>query len=256
MGHSGRSDRWYTRVLAAALEAAADAVAPCHCAVCGLRSNRPLELCEPCEGELPWLEYACVQCALPLANGSGLCGQCLRRPPAFDVAVAACLFSEPIAGFVHALKDAGQFAMVQVLVELLAQAVADRVADGGRPDLVIPMPLHWTRRWRRGFNQAGLLASGLRRHPLLVDLDLKIDSRLCRRRRPTPSQRALSAAQRHRNLQDAIVCGAPVDGLTVAIVDDVLTTGASADALAAALKRAGAAQVEVWCVARTDAPRR
>ena len=243
-------------MLAAALEGAADAVAPCHCAVCGLRSNRPLELCEPCERELPWLEYACAQCALPLASEGTLCGQCLRRPPAFDAAVAACLFTEPIAGFVHALKDAGQFAMAPVLVELLAQPVADRVADAGRPDLLVPMPLHWTRRWRRGFNQARLLASGLRRHPLLVDFELKIDSRLCRRLRPTPSQRALSATQRHRNLRDAMDCIAPVDGLTVAIVDDVLTTGASADALAAALKQAGAAQVEVWCVARTDAKRR
>jgi ComF family protein len=234
---------------------ALDALAPCHCAACGLRSYRPVELCEACENELPWLGPACYQCALPLPGDGALCGQCLRAPPAFDATVAACLFAQPVAGFIHALKYGGQFALLPVLGEVLAQAVADHLAEADTPDLLVPMPLHWARRWRRGFNQADLLAQGLRRHPELLEYELTVNDKLCRRVRATPPQRGLHRDERRRNLRSAMRCGADLAGQSVAIVDDVLTTGASADALANTLKKAGAGRVEVWCCARTPPAR-
>jgi ComF family protein len=234
----------------------ADAIAPCLCAACGLPSRRPLHLCDACEVELPWLECACTRCALPATTDSPLCGRCLKSPPRFDAVTAACRFVDPVRSFIYAFKDRRQLAMAPVLVELLAQSVADRLSDGDAPDLLVPMPLHWTRRWHRGFNQARVLAQGLRRHPLLAGRVLKLDDRLCQRRRRTQSQRALTVAQRRRNLRGAMVCTRSVEGCSIAVVDDVLTTGASADAVAFALKAAGAARVEIWCCARTPMPGR
>ena len=209
-----------------------DLLAPHFCAACGLESHRNLGLCEACESDLPWLPAACGQCAIPLPGDNPLCGRCLKNPPAFDATVPAALFVEPVSGFVHGFKDNGRFHLGVVLVELLAQSVADHIGEHGSPDLVIPMPLHWSRRWRRGFNQAALLAGGLSRHSLLRDLKLTVDDRLCKRRRATPSQRALSAVERAGNLAGAFECRHRVEGQRVAIVDDVVTTGASAGAQA------------------------
>lgn len=231
-----------------------DALAPCQCAVCGMSSRRPIELCQDCEAELPWLGPGCYQCALPLANTDGLCGRCLKTPPAFDGATAACRFAGPVVNFVHGLKFSGQLPLAPVLVELLAQAVADQLLDTGPPQRVIPMPLHWRRRWRRGFNQAELLTRGLLKHALLCDYDLTLDRSSCRRRRWTSPQRGLGEAARRRNLRGAFSCTADLGGQSVAIVDDVLTTGASAHALAGTLKAAGAERVEIWCCARTPPP--
>ena len=241
---------WLQRLKAATL----DAFAPCHCAVCSLPSGRPIELCAACQAELPWMGPACLQCALPLVGDQVICGQCLKREPAFDTVIAACLFEQPVSGFVHGFKYHGQFALLRLLGELLAEAVAERLVIAEPPDYVLPMPLHWARRWQRGFNQAALLAREIRKHPLLEGYDLPVDTRLCRRRRATPPQRGADAGTRRRNLRNAMVAGAELQGETVAVVDDVLTTGASAEAVASCLKAAGAGRVEIWCCARTPAP--
>jgi ComF family protein len=136
----------------------------------------------------------------------------------------------------------------------MAAAIASRLEQRPAPDALIPMPLHWFRGWRRGFNQAELLARSLSLHPRLRSARLSVDGSLCRRRRATRPQHGLDAKSRRRNLRNAIECTAPIDGLCLAIIDDVMTTGASADALARVLLKAGAAEVEVWCCARTPNP--
>jgi ComF family protein len=151
---------------------------------------------------------------------------------------------------VHAAKYQGDFASLGLLAYLLRRAVTAHREPA--PDLLLPMPLHWWRRRRRGFNQAQELARMLTRHPALADLALAPG--LARRTRATASQRQLDARERQRNLRGAFRVEPAVAGKTVAIVDDVLTTGASADALARALKAAGAATVSVWCCARTPEP--
>ncbi len=233
------------------VQRALDLIAPCRCSLCGLASGRAIDLCLACEGELPWLTRCCRQCALPLAAGE-LCGRCLSRPPAFDRCVAACAYTAPIRGWVHAGKYQGDFASLRVLGYLLRRALSDRGAHAPPPDLVMPMPLHWRRRWRRGFNQAQELSREVSRHPDFSGLC--VDRRLARRIRATAAQQALDHAERARNLRGAFALARPLAGESVAIIDDVLTTGASADALARALKAGGAGEVSVWCCARTPRP--
>jgi ComF family protein len=159
-----------------------------------------------------------------------------------------------MSGFIKRLKFSGDLSLLPVLTELMADAVARRLEQRRAPDALVPMPLHWLRRWRRGFNQAELLARSLSRHPRLRGACLSVDGGLCRRRRATRPQHGLDAKSRRRNLHNAIECRSSVDGLSLAIIDDVMTTGASADALARVLLKAGAANVEVWCCARTPTP--
>ncbi len=237
------SKTWTRRLL--------DSIAPCHCALCGLPTERDIELCLECEGELPWLTRSCRQCALPLMDKEALrCGACLSQPPAFDICIAACAYTPPLTTWLHAAKYQGDLPMLRVLAYLLRRALSAH--NTPRPDLVVPMPLHWRRRWRRGFNQAEEITRGLRRHPQFAALE--IQTAVARRIRATASQRELSAAERHRNLRGAFRIQRQLEGQSVAIVDDVLTTGASAQALAAALKAAGAGRVSIWACARTPAP--
>jgi ComF family protein len=228
-----------------------DLLAPCQCDLCGMASNREVDLCIPCEGELPWLERCCRQCAIPLAGGGPLCGNCITQPPVFDRSIAACSYAEPISGWVHAGKYRGDVSRLAILVELLSRCVLATMEVRPAPDLVLPMPLHWRRRWRRGFNQAEFVARRLAGHPRLGNYPLRIDNRLCKRVTATPPQRGQDARERHRNLRGAFRCTRQLSGETVAIVDDVVTTGASAGELASTLKAAGAGRVEVWCCART-----
>jgi len=139
----------------------------------------------------------------------------------------------------------------------LTPLLADLWRAGARElppvDLVVPVPLHWRRQWHRGYNQAellgrALLAAGSRR------AGPRLDNRLVRRRRATPSQSALGADHRAANLAGAFTVRGRCDNLRVAVVDDVLTTGSTAAAVARALLAAGAQRVEVWCAARTPAP--
>ncbi len=229
-------------------------LAPCYCILCGLPSKRALSLCRACEDEIPPNIPACPRCALPLREAAPECGHCLRRPPAFAATIAPRLYTEPMPQFIKSLKFRGDLSLLPVLTELMAAAIASRLEQRRAPDVLIPMPLHWFRRWRRGFNQAELLARSLSLHPRLRSACLSVDSSLCRRRRATRPQHGLDAKSRRRNLRNAIECTAPIDGLCLAIIDDVMTTGASADALAGVLLKAGAAEVEVWCCARTPNP--
>jgi len=242
--------------LRAWLNRALDALAPCHCALCGLPSGRSLALCEPCEAELPRNSNCCQSCALPLPRSAVACGVCLKRPPAFSAALAPCIYGGPVAALVRDFKYRGDLSRLDILAQLMVDTIAARLEQESGPDCLVPMPLHWWRRWRRGFNQAEMLATALSHHPRLQHWPLPVRRDLCRRSRPTLPQAGLDARARRRNLRRAFHCRYRIDGQYVAIVDDVLTTGASAHALAVALRDAGAARVEVWCCARTPQPSR
>lgn len=216
---------------------------PGGCLLCGAET-RGSGLCPPCRAELPRpAGPACALCAEPL-DVAGVCGRCLRRPPAFDGTVAATLYRFPADALVQRLKYGGELACADALGELLAAAAALRPP----PDLLVPMPLHPSRLRERGFNQALELA-----RPVARRLGVPIAADACRRLRATPAQAGLDLAARRRNVRDAFACASALAGLRVAVVDDVLTSGATLDALARALKRAGAVQVSAWVAAR--APR-
>jgi ComF family protein len=180
---------------------------------------------------------------LPLHTpDTDLCGECLGRPPAFDAARVPFLYRPPVDELIAQLKYRGELP----LGRLLARQLSSRVA-GGRLDLLLPMPLHRTRLRQRGFNQAAELCRTLSRD---TDTPWATDA-LVRVQAGNP-QRGSSRRQRQRNVRNAFRWAAarPCPP-RVALVDDVITTGATARAAATCLKRAGAEWVEVWAIART-----
>jgi len=222
------------------------------CELCDERCEPGLSICGPCETELPWLVEQCVVCALPLPRSGLICGECLKRPPAFDHVVAPWRFAFPIDSLISAFKHQARWPWGRLLAEQLARHIRHRLDDDlPRPDALLPVPLA-RKRWRqRGFNQAQMLADWLSpvlQVPVRGDILLRVQD--------TPSQQGLEAASRRRNLRHAFALAgsAQLAGRHVALVDDVLTTGATAQALARLVKRAGAARVDVYCLARTPKP--
>ena len=197
-------------------------------------------LCEPCAAALPALPAVhCRICAVPLESGS-VCGPCLRRPPHFDRVIAAYTYSYPVDALVHALKYGGELAVARLLGEALAGI------EASRPDLLIPMPLSPQRLRERGFNQAQEIARlvGAR-------LQIEVAPDICRKIVETPPQATLPWKERARNVRGAFVCDADLEGLRVAVVDDVITTGSTLNEFARVLRRTGAIEVAGWVVART-----
>jgi ComF family protein len=170
-----------------------------------------------------------------------LCGACLKQQPAFDFTYAALMYTFPVDQMIPNLKYRGRLAVAPVLGECLARVVE----TAPRPDRLIAMPLHARRIRERGFNHASEIAREAGRR-----LGLPLDTDCCQRVRDTPPQMGLKHEARCRNIRGAFHCSADLKGLRIAIVDDVMTTGASLDELAKTLKLAGAADVANWVVAR------
>lgn len=227
---------------------------PQYCALCGLRSHRQVPLCLGCQREMPVNWQCCARCAVPLGSTSGagtarLCGSCQQTPPPFDRVIAPWVYAEYFAHLVHQWKFHRQWRMTPLLAALWQLHALPRYPM----DALVPVPLHWRKRWQRGFNQSELLCRQL----LATCPELsacKLAHRLVSRRRATPAQAGMNARQRRSNLKGAFTVRGRCDGLRIAIVDDVLTTGATAAAMADALTTAGASYIEVWCLARTPAP--
>src|SRR5436190_22416664 len=193
-------------------------------------------LCAQCEAELPRLERPlCPRCALESPDGA-VCGRCLSESPAYDATHAALAYDFPADALVAALKFRGELALAPLLAGLLAPKVR-----ASRVDHVVPVPLSAERLRRRGYNQAVEIARHLG----------KVDLGLCERTRDAPPQMELPYAERQKNVRGAFRCMRTLDGARLAVVDDVMTTGATLAEMARALKAAGAAYVENWIVART-----
>lgn len=195
-------------------------------------------LCAQCEAELPRLERPlCPRCALE-SPGGAICGRCLSQSPAYDATHAALAYDFPADTLVHALKFRGELALAPLLAGLLADKLR-----GDRVDHVVPVPLSAERLRRRGYNQAVEIARHLRKDAL--------ELALCERTRDAPPQIELPYAERQRNVRGAFRCTRALIGARVAVVDDVMTTGATLDEMARTLKAAGAMHVVNWVVART-----
>ncbi|WP_199720520.1 ComF family protein [Stagnimonas aquatica] len=179
--------------------------------------------------------------ALPLTDLP--CPACQRKPRAFDAAFAAFRYAAPGRQALQGLKYSARFHEARWLADSLASALRQRQSP--LPQRLIPVPLHRGRLLRRGYNQAQELA----RH-LGKALDIPVAPSLARRLRATPDQIGLSAAQRRLNLRGAFAVSAGIEGLHVALLDDVMTTGATLEELARACKAAGATRVEAWALAR------
>ncbi len=208
------------------------------CVLCAAASGDSL-VCADCAADLPQLDTACPQCAEPSPDNQ-LCGACMVEPPAFDRTIAAWRYAFPLDRLVQALKYGGRLA----LADWFGNALAARL---GTPtiDLVIPLPLHERRLRVRGFNQAIEIA-----RRIATQQRLQLAPRALVRVRDTPAQMGLPHDARSRNVRDAFACPAPLAGTRIALVDDVMTTGATLNEAAKALKHAGAVHVENWVVAR------
>jgi len=222
------------------------------CLLCDERTDSPSPICIACESELPWLMDQCERCALPLPMSGLTCAQCTRQSPAFNEVVVPWLYDFPIDALVTRFKHQGKWPIGRLLAELLAQTLQHRFDEGlQRPNVMIPVPLANRRMRERGYNQAAMLA-----HWLGSVLQLPVDERTVRRVKETPAQQGLDAKARKRNLREAFALSdsACVVDKHVALIDDVLTTGSTADTLARLMIRAGARTVDVYCLARTPKP--
>lgn len=214
---------------------------PGRCVLC-LARNAHHGICGGCLEDLPRLPTeSCPVCALPSPAGA-TCGACLTNVPSYDGVRAALPYAFPIDALVGALKYGDRLALAPVLGHLVAQCV---VVDA-LPDVIVPMPLAPQRLRTRGFNQALEVAGAFPRRWLdRVEADALV------RRRDTAPQASLPLSDRGANVRDAFHATRRFDGLDVALVDDVMTTGATLHEAAAALKRSGAVRVRGWIVART-----
>lgn len=219
------------------------------CALCGRPHPEPV--CALCRAELDdhhRVHGSLCRCALPNPGGrpGELCGRCLDRPPPFRAAYTAWWYEFPVDGLLNGYKHRGRLDLEHALHRL----VLDAPLPWPEADCLCPLPSHWRRTLGRGFDQAERLAAALARpwqRPL---------ARLLRRRRATARQQGGSRAHRLRNLSGAFQAAPDSRGRRVLLIDDVLTTGASARAASAALLDAGAREVRVWTLARTpDASR-
>ena len=222
---------------------------PQRCELCVARTGGGL-LCAACADSLPRVGAACPVCALPAAGGAA-CGACQTSPPPYTGTVAAYAYAFPVDRLLQRIKYGGRIALAEWAGASLAAAVlpalAGRIASE-RPDRVVALPLAPARQRERGFNQAREIAVRVARVtglPLVAPL-ARISA--------GPPQTALPWAERHRNVRGAFAARGPVGGARIALVDDVMTTGATLAEAARVLVAAGAGRVECWIVARTLPP--
>ena len=222
------------------------------CLLCDEPAEAEMPICVACEAEMPWLGEHCQTCALPLPKAGLTCDGCLLEPPAYEQVAVPWRYDFPVDSLITRFKHNAKWPFGHLLADVLSQYLQHRFdEDLPRPDALLPVPLAAKRLRQRGFNQAAMLARWLSRQ-----LDLPCEENVVHRIQDTSAQQDLDAKARKRNLRNAfaLTSDANVKGRHLALVDDVLTTGATAQALARLLMNAGAARVDVYCLARTPKP--
>jgi ComF family protein len=226
-----------------------------YCLLCAAHDGGELGLCEACLNNLPWhTAPQCPQCGL-LSNGL-ICGSCLNTPPHFDATRSLFTYDFPIDSLLQHYKYKNMLHLANAFADLLHKKVLNKNqphanepssdTPTNKIDLMIPMPMHSTRLKERGFNQALELARIISK-----SMQIKLDYTSCQRVKLTLPQASLPLKERIKNIREVFSCQQNLQGLNIAIVDDVMTTGASLNELAKTLKKAGAAHVECWVIART-----
>jgi len=221
-----------------------DLLLPRYCAACGMHSGAG-NLCPPCAADLPRVFSGCRKCGLPLSLSTDLhCANCLKNPPPWDSGLAGLAYRFPVDQMVCRFKFNRNLACGQILGVELLRAINNKKPP--LPEAIIPVPLHRSRQFGRTFNQADLLARQLGR-----GLRIPVRSGLLSRKRRTGAQTGLDALARRKNIRDAFFCRQS-DIRHAALVDDVMTTGATLAECSRTLKRAGVGRVSVWVAARAS----
>lgn len=226
---------------------------PDDCRVCNtpLTEVSRVPVCRACHSKVrpAHAEYFCLCCHAPFSSpfplaSDGRCSLCRLGLSGFDEAYTYGFYEGPLQQLIRLFKYSG----IQTLAKPLGRLLSDALPRDRRYDLIVPMPMHWRRRWTRGFNQAALLAEELAHRTGLPLKDAVT------RAKATNPQAGLTGNQRRQNVQAAFRVRRPssVAGKRILLIDDVLTTGATAAACARELKRAGASAVTILTVARAD----
>jgi len=225
-----------------------DFALPPRCAGCGAVTEAPHRFCLACWSALTFLgEPCCARCALPFEYGEGaeiVCGHCLAEPPVYDRLRAAVAYGEIARTVALKLKYGGRPGVAETMARFM-----ERHLDASAAPILAPVPLHRWRIWRRGYNQAALIAGAIARR---AGLEARLD--LIERVKATPVLRGMNKRERREAVRGAFRINpkrrAGIEGRTIILVDDVYTSGATASACARILRRAGASRVEVLCWAR------
>jgi ComF family protein len=234
----------FDNVRRGALEAARLAL-PQRCELCASASAADL-VCAECARALPTQRASCPVCALPTLS-SMTCGRCLAHPPPFDATISAFVYAFPVDRLIHAFKYQGRLPLAEWCARSILAAREKRPAS--HVTRLIALPLSAERQRERGYNQATEIV-----RVIASQTGMGVVSRGIRRVRASPPQAALPWNERARNVRGAFECDVDLSGLAVAVIDDVMTTGASLAEFAKTLKGRGASRVENWVVARTLPP--
>lgn len=221
-----------------------------QCQCCGLPRNNHDLFCQYCQDSII-TSVSCIGCgkALPLKeNSSILCGYCQQNPPSYNRLITLGSYEFPLNHLVGRFKYHQKQVLAEPLALLLAKEITRRYNTEKThfPDLIIPVPLHFKRELSRGFNQSELIAKVLAKK-----LNIPMSQNHLFRSISTPAQASLTRKQRLKNLANAFECQT-LKGLHIALVDDVVTTGATASQITKCLKKSGAVEVDIWCICRTE----
>lgn len=222
-----------------------DYLFPPTCILCGGSGFDSQDICQPCFNDLKRNIHCCYRCAeiFETANiAPQLCGHCISTSPEFDETYAPYIHQDEIRYLIAKLKFNRQYKNARLLGYLLAQHLQK---NAELPELIIPVPLHKLRYQERKFNQSLEIAKTVSKQ-----LQIPIDHTSCIRTRNTIHQTDLPAKQRHKNIKNAFKVQHPINAQHVAILDDVMTTGSTANELAKILKKQGVSHVDVWVCAR------
>jgi ComF family protein len=216
------------------------------CSLCQLQPAQINGLCEDCHADLPWLLLGCPICGLPRSSPDQPCSHCQHKVFRFDRTEAPLEYRFPINSLLPGIKYQRRIQALGWLAELLSYHLQDRCDIW--PDLLLPVPMHPVDEAFRGFNQAELLTDLLSKK-----LQIRCDSGQLRKTQRRVKQMTLSASARRKNLQGAFSIRGELPQ-RVALIDDIMTTGATADEIAGLLKMHGASHVQIWVLARTPEP--
>ena len=217
-------------------------------------THRSHFLCKGCLDDLALNTHCCSCCAVPMPSSATrqsavICGECLKRPPAYSASFCPFIYTFPVDHLISNFKSSGTWQYANHLGQLFYEKLSMQLNDGelNRPEIISYVPLHYKRRWQRGFNQSELLAK-----KIATQMEIPVVDSI-RKIRETSVQHTLKRTERMKNLKYAFSAKkhSGIQGKYVALVDDVVTTGATTNVLAKLLIDAGARRVDIWALART-----
>ncbi len=218
----------------------------------GPKASECAGVCKYCLAALPFIKHACFACSLPLTSGSSdrvLCGQCLANPGPQHRSVSCFEYHFPLPEIMYALKFRRELTYTRALSELCAERIRQLYQGDNLPELVIPVPLHPRREFERSFNQSELLLK-----PITKQLEVKIAPRMVRRLKYTEAQASLKNKDREKNVQGAFEWIDLPKQKHIALFDDVMTTGATLQAMTKGLKGSEVERIDFWSLCRTPKP--